>query len=147
MSNFPPKVQEPLPDNAQSLIIDIQLREIFDRFPFVRQALLFGTVASGLARAGSDLDIAVAGEHPLTIEERISLIGALAEHFGRAVDLIDLDQASEPLLGQILRHGRRILGSDTLYGGLINRHVLAMADFMPYRKRILAERRMAWIGK
>ena len=29
-------------------------------------------------------------------------------------DLIDLKVVLEPLLGQILRHGRRILGSDTL---------------------------------
>jgi hypothetical protein len=54
---------------------------------------------------------------------------------------------SEPLLGQIVRHGRRIVGSDTMYGELISRHLFEQADFMPYRTRLLAERRMAWIGK
>jgi len=110
-------------------------------------AVLFGSVASGRPHAESDLDIAVAADHTLTVEERISLINALAERIGRPVDLIDLSVAAGPLLGQILRHGRRILGSDTLYGGLISRHVFEQTDFMPYRTRLLAERRMAWIGK
>jgi hypothetical protein len=50
-------------------------------------------------------------------------------------------------LGQILRGGRRILGSDSDYAALIRRHVLDQADFAPYRARILAERRDAWIGR
>lgn len=147
MSNFTQRVREPLRGISHSLQIDVQLREIFTRFPNVSLAVLFGSVATGLPRAESDLDIAVAADHPLTVEERISLINALAERIGRPVDLIDLSVASEPLLGQILRHGRRIFGSDTLYGELISRHVFEQADFMPYRTRLLAERRMAWIGK
>jgi hypothetical protein len=95
----------------------------------------------------SDLDIAVAANQALTADERIALISALADCTGRPVDLIDLKGVSEPLLGQIVRYGRRILGSDTLYGELISRHLFEQADFMPYRTRLLAERRMAWIGK
>lgn len=135
------------PAVALRLQIDAQLREVLVRFPKVVLTVLFGSVASGSPRADSDLDIAVAMDHPMTVEERISLISALAERFGRPVDLIDLSVVSEPLLGQIVRHGRRILGSDTLYGGLISRHLFEQADFMPYRTRLLAERRMAWIGK
>lgn len=85
--------------------------------------------------------------HPLTVGERSSMISALAEQTGRPIDLIDLNTVSEPLLGQIVRHGRRVLGSDTLYGKLISRHVFEQEDFMPYRTRLLAERRLAWIGK
>lgn len=135
------------PTAASPLQIDAQLREVFARFPEVVLVVLFGSVASGFSRVDSDLDIAVAMDHPLTVEERISLISVLAERFGRPVDLIDLRVVSEPLLGQIVRHGRRILGSDTLYGELISRHLFEQADFMPYRTRLLAERRMAWIGK
>ena len=64
----------------------------------------------------------------------------------RAIDLIDLSVAGEPLLGQIVRHGKRLMGSDEAYGKLISRHLMDQADFMPYRNRILAERRAAWIG-
>jgi predicted nucleotidyltransferase len=132
---------------SPSVQIDALLREVFTRFPNVTFVMLFGSVASGLARAESDLDIAVAADHTLTIEEKISIVNMLAERIGRPVDLIDLSVATEPLLGQILRHGRRILGSDTKFGELINHHLLEQADFMPYRTRLLTERRMAWIGK
>jgi hypothetical protein len=93
------------------------------------------------------LDIAVAADQPLTFAEKMAMIQALAEKTGRPIDLIDLATVTEPLLGQIVQHGRRLLGSDTLYGNLINRHLIEQADFMPYRNRVLAERRMAWIGK
>lgn len=110
-------------------------------------AILFGSTARGHARADSDIDIAVAGTSALTAERKMALVETLAAHTGRPVDLIDLRTVGEPLLGQILRHGRRLLGSDTAYAQLISRHLVEQADFMPYRARILAERRAAWIGK
>lgn len=127
--------------------MDAQLREVFADFPQIALVVLFGSVALGRQRADSDLDIAVVADHSLTGEEKTAIINALADSIGRPVDLVDLGAAPEPLLGQVLRHGRRILGSDTLYGDLISRHVFEQADFMPYRTRLLAERRMAWIGK
>ena len=127
--------------------IDAQLKEVFTHFPQIALVVLFGSVAMGRQRADSDLDIAVAAKQALTADEKIALIGVLAERFGRPIDLIDLRVVSEPLLGQIVRHGRRVLGSDTLYGELISRHLFEQADFMPYRTRLLAERRIAWIGK
>lgn len=127
--------------------IDAQLKEMFTYFPEITLALVFGSVAAGRQRAGSDLDIAVSAKHILSVDEKIALIDALADRTGRPIDLIDLNVVSEPLLGQIVRHGRRILGSDTQYGNLISRHLFEQADFMPYRTRLLAERRMAWIGK
>ena len=123
--------------------IDAQLKEVLADFPKIALAVLFGSVALGRQRADSDLDIAVAAGHPLNAHEKICIINALAERTGRPVDLIDLSVVSEPLLGQIVRHGRRLLGSDTLYGDLISRHLFEQADFMPYRTRVLAERRMA----
>ncbi len=130
-----------------SRAIDEQLREVLTHFPQITLAVLFGSVAAGNQRENSDLDIAVAAKRVLTAQEQITLISALAEQIGRPVDLIDLNTVTEPLLGQIVRHGRRILGSDTMYGDLIARHLIEQADFMPYRTRILAERRVAWIGK
>jgi predicted nucleotidyltransferase len=128
-------------------LIDVQLREVFGHFPKIVLVVLFGSVATGLQRPDSDLDIAVAAADALTVEDKLFLINSLTERTGRPIDLIDLNRALEPLLGQILRHGRRIMGSDTLYGKLISRHLFEHADFMPYRNRVLAERRMAWIGK
>ena len=127
--------------------LDVQIKEVLAHFPKIAFAMLFGSVAVGNQRADSDLDIAVAAKQALTAHEKIALISALADSTGRPIDLIDLKLVSEPLLGQILRHGRRILGSDTLYGELISHHLFEQADFMPYRARILAERRMAWTGR
>ena len=130
-----------------SHLIDLLLKETLEQFPQISLAVLFGSAASGRQQPNSDLDIAVAADRPLTANEKIAIIGALAERTGRPVDLVDLNGVAEPLLGQVVRHGRRILGSDTLYGELINRHLIEQADFMPYRTRLLAERRLAWTGK
>ena len=125
---------------------DTRLREVLIRFPMLVLAVLFGSVAQGRQRKDSDLDIGVAANRALTAAQRISIIDALAEHTGRPIDLIDLQAVAEPLLGQIVRHGRRLFGSDSAYGRLISRHLFEQSDFMPYRDRVLAERRAAWIA-
>ena len=115
--------------------------------PEVRLAILFGSLATGQGRHDSDVDLAIDVGQPLEIEAKMTLMAELAECTGRPVDLIDLQTIGEPLLGQILKHGKRILGEDGLYAELIKRHVFDEADFMPYYRRILRERRNAWIEK
>lgn len=124
--------------------IDSALNEVLRRFPQLQLAILFGSCAKGTATADSDLDLAVLAGQPLDAETRMRLIGDLAERLGRPVDLVDLHDAGEPLLGEVLK-GRRILGDDAAYARLITRHLLDAADFLPYRERILAERRKRWI--
>jgi len=115
--------------------------------PNIELAILFGSLASGNQRAESDLDLALDAGRVLTAAERIALVGELAGRIGRPVDLIDLRTVGEPLLGQILKHGIRILGRSAAYAALIRRHVFDSTDFLRYRDRILRERRLAWIGK
>ena len=110
-------------------------------------AILFGSLAVGEGHMESDLDLAVDAGRRLTANEKMMLISELAARTGRPVDLVDVHAVGEPLLGQILRHGKRILGSDAHYANLVRRHVFDQADYLPYRNRILAERRHAWIGK
>jgi predicted nucleotidyltransferase len=109
-------------------------------------AILFGSLATGVGRAESDLDLAVDAGRQLTAAEKMALISDLAGRIGRPVDLVDIHAIGEPLLGQILRHGKRILGSDTHYANLLRRHLFDQADYLPYRNRILFERRQAWIA-
>ncbi len=113
----------------------------------IRMALLFGSQATERVTPRSDLDLAVMMDAPMSAEAKAALIAELAELSGRPVDLVDLRTAGEPLLGQVLMHGVRLLGDDVEYARLIRRHVFEEADFMPYRRRILEERRRAWIGK
>lgn len=82
----------------------------------------------------------------LSAQERIALIDAIAEATSRPVDLVDLNAVGEPLLGQILKYGQRLLGSDTDYAGSLSRHLFDAADIVPYLDRILRERRRKWIG-
>ena len=99
---------------TSSLAIDSLVREALASCSNVSLAIIFGSVAAGRPRADSDLDIAVSADKPISMPERIAIIQTLAEVTGRPIDLIDLAAVTEPLLGQILKHGRRVLGSDSL---------------------------------
>lgn len=112
----------------------------------IELAIVFGSVASGNARRDSDIDVAIQGAAILGADEKMRLVAELAAATGRPVDLIDLRTAGEPLLGQILKHGRMIRGDAADRAALMQRHVYAMEDFMPYVERTLQERRRAWIG-
>lgn len=118
-----------------------------DAFPEIRLAIVFGSVAREKADPSSDLDLAVLCDTPLSSQSKAALISALACATGRPVDLVDLQRAGEPLLGEILKHGKRVLvRDDAAYAALLRRHLFDAADFLPYRQRILAERRARWIG-
>ena len=151
----PPGARPPAPQRVAdrsagpptSLSASEALRGVLERHPELELAIVSGSVASGSARADSDLDLAVSTGRPLSTEARIALIEELAAATGRPVDLVDLTRAGEPLLGEIVSNGQRLRGSDEAYASLVTRHLLDKADFLPYRDRILAERRQAWIDE
>lgn len=123
------------------------LQATLARHPGLELAIVFGSVAGGTQDAQSDVDLAVQAACPLDASMKMALVAELAEATGRAVDLIDLRSAGEPLLGQILVHGRRLLGSDEAYARLLSRQLIDAADFLPCAQRILDERRQAWVGR
>lgn len=122
-----------------------RIRSVLRPHTELELAMLFGSLARGTPRRDSDLDLAVSAGRPLSAETRVHLIEALASATGRPVDLVDLSRAGEPLLGQIMTTGVRLIGSDEAQARFLTRHLLDQADFLPYRDRILAERREAWI--
>jgi predicted nucleotidyltransferase len=111
----------------------------------LRLAILFGSCSRETERADSDIDLAVLAKRPLSLAERESLIGQIALLTGRPVDLVDLFNVGEPLLNQILTTGTRIVGGDADFAQLMMRNVIANADFVPLQRRLLKERRDAWI--
>ena len=123
------------------------IRAVLARHPEIRLAILFGSMATGRAGRDSDVDLAVAAEHPLTVDTKMTLMAELAEATARPIDLVDLHSVGTLLLGQIVKRGQRILGTDERYAEMIKRYLFEEADFMPYYRRILGERRAAWIGK
>ena len=120
---------------------------VLAQHPEICLAILFGSMATGRASRDSDVDLAVVRERALAADEKMVLMSELAEATGRAIDLIDLYNVGTLLLGQIVKRGRRILGTDERYAELMKRYLFEEADFMPYYRRILSERRAAWIGK
>lgn len=134
-------------ESPHSFDLDQKIKDVIARHPSVVLAILFGSMAKDRARADSDFDIAVASSTQLTAQTHIAIIEDLALAFGRPVDLIDLDRTHNPLLQQILVKGRRVLCHDrTRYAELLLRMIYEEADFMPYYRRILSDRRQAWIG-
>jgi len=110
----------------------------------LKLGLLFGSQAKGTATPDSDIDLALLGHAPLTADLKIELMRLLGGEFGRAVDLIDLHHAPEPVTGEALQ-GVRLFGSDETFAGLLIRHLDNVEDFIPLQRRILDERRERWL--
>lgn len=114
-------------------------------FAEIEQIVLFGSLSRGTQRPDSDLDLAVDVGRPMTSQQKIAMIEALALALGRPIDLIDLRTAGQPLLTQIVTTGRRLLGSDTNWASVIYRNIIDNEDFVPLQRRILKTRQKAWI--
>jgi len=122
-----------------------RVREALDGFDQIRLAIAFGSIARGLATDTSDLDVGVLCDEAISRDLRSAMIEALALETGRPIDLIDLGLAGEPLLGEVLSKGVRVLSrDDSAYAELLRKHLFDATDFLPYRNRILEERRSRW---
>lgn len=112
----------------------------------IRVTLLFGSAARGRLRSSSDVDVAVASDHPLTLEARIDLANSLAIELGREVDIIDLKAVSGTILREALTKGHIIKKADPeLLAELMRKLWYSQADMMPYVQRILTERRRRFL--
>jgi len=121
------------------------LREIIERDERMILATVFGSVATGRAQPGSDLDVAVLAARPLDTDDRQAMISQLATATGRPIDLVDLRTAGV-LVTQKALNGRLLFcRDDRAYGELLSRMVTDAEDFLPYLQRLLRARRNAWI--
>jgi predicted nucleotidyltransferase len=128
--------------------IERELAGMLATQPEIKLGILFGSLARGQARPESDLDLAVAAARPLDSEAKTALITTLAQVAGRAVDLIDLQAVSGPMLLQALTSGRVIHCTDRrLYAELIKKMLFYQADMRPYYRRMLTERRQRWLAR
>ena len=127
------------------VVLTHQIVKLLSSYPEVRMAILFGSIVSGTHTPESDLDLALYGERRLSSELTMDLMQQLAVIAKCPIDLIDMRIIGEPLLGEILTKGERILGSDDEFASLLSRYLIDKADFYPYRERLLKERRERWI--
>jgi predicted nucleotidyltransferase len=124
-----------------------QLTVLLSKYPELRIAILFGSMAGERVRPDSDLDLALAADRPLDASLKLAVMDDISELTGRTVDVVDLKVVGEPLLGEIITKGIRILVTDQReMERLIRRHLTETEDFLPLRRSILNSRRQAWIG-
>ncbi len=126
--------------------LDMEIRHVLEAYPQIQFATLFGSAARDQLTERSDIDIAVAAQTALSLDNRIELADRLTQALHREVDLIDLQSVSGTILEQSLCHGRLVFKKDAvLYAELIKRLWFSQADMMPYTRRILAERRRRFL--
>jgi predicted nucleotidyltransferase len=99
-----------------------RLREALRTEPSVRAAVLFGSLARGDDRAGSDIDL-LAELRDVTPAARLDLRRRLEAATGRAVQLVEARSAerSPLLLAEILRDGRPLVDRVGLWAALQSR--------------------------
>jgi predicted nucleotidyltransferase len=115
-----PRLLEELSRMAESLGVDPPLGServtgVLKRHPSVLAALLFGSRARGSPAEGSDFDIAILAEQPLTLEELEGIAAELAAALGvpaDKIDVVDLQAAPNELLYKVIRDGELLYASD-----------------------------------
>jgi predicted nucleotidyltransferase len=95
-----------------------KLKNFLDKDPNVIFALIFGSVATGKQKRGSDIDIGIYFIKPPDGLDLLDLMNVLSELTGREVDVVVLNNASAMLRHQVMK----------------NRIVLTIKDMVLYRK-------------
>ena len=125
------------------MTIDLDaLRSLLAEEPDVQLAILFGSLATWRATAGSDLDLAISTGGEMSSERRQELSDRLAGLVGRPIDLIDLATSGGALHGQILRTGTIVIETvPGVLGRLHERFLDWQADLAPAVESLLRTRR------
>ncbi len=122
------------------------IKNTLTEIPNLQLAICFGSYANGGATSHSDIDIAVAMKHPLTMDERLNLAQRLSQKTNKEIDLIDLRAASGVLLQQIVSCRVTLINRNSeLYGNLISRCLMEGLDYIPLWESILKARRERFI--
>ena len=106
----------------------------------IKIATVFGSASRGMLGPESDIDIAVAAEKPLELEEKIALHHLLARKLAREVDLIDLQAVSGVILQQALCAGHFVRKDSSLMAFLLKKMWYNQEDMMPLTRMILSQR-------
>ena len=127
--------------------LENKIKSFLKNYPDLELAILYGSFSSGKENSKSDIDIAIAIGKPLTLEERIDIASSLSRSIKKKVDLIDLLSTEGLLLKEVLTNGKVLVKNNVkLFEKLLKKMLYYKADFLPYQKRILEERRKRWIG-
>lgn len=81
------------------------VRSTLQEFPDVQIAIVYGSSTTGKTRPGSDVDIAVLADEPISFERRLIMIESLEKVLHQEVDFVDLYSLHGPLLHEIFARG------------------------------------------
>jgi predicted nucleotidyltransferase len=109
----------------------------------VATALLFGSVASGTSRAGSDVDVAILARDAAAAQAlrggHLDLVAALSLATGRDVQVVLLDDV-EPVLGrQVFLHARTLVERDPALTARCLERILGAYFDGAYHRRLMGE--------
>lgn len=102
----------PLPQAQPELSPATIGQAVLDVLPGIEALYLFGSRAKGIARADSDLDLAVFAATPLDAMQRFNAQRALSAKLDCDVDLVDLHDASSVLRSEVVNHGHLLYRRD-----------------------------------
>ena len=112
--------------------------------PSLKLAFLFGSVAEGCTRPGSDIDLGVLDAEPLSWRSVADLMDQVGEATGWEVDVIDLYKLPHPITRSAVR-GICLFGSEECYVDFCTRYLVEREDFGRLQDRIVDERLSEWI--
>lgn len=94
--------------------------------------ILHGSAAEDRLRDDSDIDVAIALEHPLTAEDTLDLMYQVSRATGRESDVADLRSIGGLFLHRVLSRGTLIFNRDpALYSKLVFESVEYIQDIHP----------------
>lgn len=114
------------------------LKRIFLPDPTIILAILYGSAAEGRVRPDSDVDVAVARKRPMGFEERLAIYETIGKHVKKSVDVVDLREAGDFFLSQILRTGKVLVCRDPeLLVNLAKKVIYFNEDMAPLRNKLI----------
>jgi len=92
--------------------LEALVAKITNALPQVKAVYVFGSVAKGLVRGESDLDLAILTKEKIETVKLWLLAQELSTMVGCDVDLLDLRAASAVMRMQVIGQGRRLFCAD-----------------------------------
>lgn len=107
------------------------------QLPALDAIILFGSTATGHARADSDVDIAVFGAAPYTGSQLFDAGMACEAMLKKQVDLVDLRKAPTVLQMQVLKDGRYLFGERSPLAGAFELFIARSYEDLQIKRRDL----------
>ncbi|MGB9686683.1 MAG: type VII toxin-antitoxin system MntA family adenylyltransferase antitoxin [Rectinema subterraneum] len=118
-----------------------RLREHYGVRDDIALLIVHGSAAQDHLRPDSDIDIALALRHPLSIDEKLDYILDFSKTCGREIDLSDLRTIGGLFLHQVLSKGILIINRDIeLYTKLVQKSLIYIEDIHPIHQNAQTQR-------